>query len=229
MKLEYPIWTQHAFKLLIILLTTEALFIAFYYFDFVFSTPSTKYHQLISLDLEANIPSWFSTIQLFMIGLIPLMLAMSRNYQAPPSQGGLTLFGLGFIYLSLDEAASLHEKMTYAFYNNPLVPYFHGVHGIWITIYMGVMLLMLALLWKDLIAIARQFPKESWLFTLGMVVYLSGTGGAETVTFFYIDKTNPFVYLLEVIFEEGLEMAGASIILTSVLLAAIKKSETIKP
>jgi hypothetical protein len=77
---------------------------------------------------------------------------------------------------------------------------------------------------KDIIAVCKSFPKESLIFTLGMIIYLAGSAGAETITFFYIDKTNPFIYCWEVILEELLEMGGASILLYSVLVMAIKKS-----
>jgi hypothetical protein len=59
---------------------------------------------------------------------------------------------------------------------------------------------------------------------IGMVLYLAGTGGSETITYFYIDKTNPLVYAVEVIIEEFLEMLGASILFYSVLLVSIKKT-----
>jgi hypothetical protein len=225
MRLDYPLKPVHAIRLLLVLLCIEVVFVVLNLVDFQIGYSSVKFHRLISLDLEANIPTWFSSVQLLCIGVIPLSLALSRDFKAPPSKNGLILFGLGFVYLSLDEAASLHEKMTYTFHNNPLVPYFDGVHGIWITVYMVVMIVMLILLWKDLIAIAKRFPKESWLFTCGMILYLAGSAGAETVTFFYIDKSNPVIYFLEVLCEESLEMVGASVLLTSVLLAAIKKSE----
>ena len=228
MKLEFPLQIKHANRLLCALLLVEAVFGLLYYLDFRNGAPSVIYHQLISLDLEANIPTWFSLVQLFMIGLIPILLACSAHYKAPPSRGGLVLFGSGFIYLSLDEGAVIHEKMTYTFHNNPLVPYFDGVHGIWITVYMGVLILVLLVLGRDLWAIARKFPKESAVFFLGMLIYLTGSAGAETLTFFFLDKSDQAMYNLEVIIEEFLEMAGASVLLYSVLCAAIKKSESLQ-
>ena len=102
--------------------------------DFLLGEPAWRIHELFDLDSETSIPTWFSVIQLFMIGLIPLLIAFSQTTVPPPSKGGLTLFGLGFIYLSMDEGSVIHEKLTYVFYNNPLVPYFHGTHGIWIVV-----------------------------------------------------------------------------------------------
>ena len=162
---------------------------------------------------------------LFRSGLIPLLVAFSRTATPPPSRRGLVFFGLGFIYLSMDEGSSIHEKLTLVFHNNPLVPYFEGVHGIWIVVYGCIGIIVLLILSRDIFAVCKYYRKEALIFFGGMIVYLAGAGGAETITYFYIDKSNPFVYTIEVILEEFLEMSGASILLYSVLLLAIKKLE----
>jgi hypothetical protein len=193
--------------------------------DFLLGGPVWRIHELFNLDGENSISTWFSIVQLFLIGFISLLVAFSQTTTPPPSKNGLTFFGLGFIYLSMDEGSSIHEKMTLEFHNNPLVPYFDGVHGIWIVVYGCVGIITLIILRRDIFAVCKHFPKEALIFLGGMVIYLAGTGGAETITYFYIDKSNPFVYTAEVILEEFLEMSGASILLYSVLLLAIKKLE----
>ena len=224
LQLHYQIQLKDARKVLRALILCELLFCVIYFYDFLLSHPILRISKLFDLDSEASIPTWFSVIQLYMIGLISLLVAFNKRTVPPPSKSGLILFGLGFLYLSLDEEASIHEKMTYEFYNNPLVPYFHGQHGIWIVVYGVVAIILSLILIKDIIAICKSFPKESLIFALGMIIYLAGSAGAETITFFYIDKTNPFIYCWEVILEELLEMGGASVLLYSVLTLAIKKS-----
>lgn len=225
MKLELNITAKEATKFFIGLLTVEIILVTVFFLDFLLQSPNWRLHELFNLDKEANIPTWFSLIQLFLIGMVALLTAFNKNYSAPPSRKGLKLFGLGFIYLSLDEGAVLHEKMTYEFHNHPLVPYFDGVHGIWITVYMGVALIVLALIYRDLWAIFNKYRKESIIFILGLIIYLAGAGGAETITYFYIDKNNPLIYAYEVCLEEFLEMAGASVLFYSVLLTAVKKNQ----
>jgi len=196
-----------------------------YFGDFLLGEPLWRIHDLFNLDSEASIPTWFSIIQLFMIGFIALLVAYNQKATAPPSKRGLILFGLGFIYLSMDEGSVIHEKLTYIFYHNPLVPYFHGTHGIWIVVYGCIGIIVLLILHRDIFAVYKYFNKEALIFTGGMIVFLAGTAGSETITFFYIDKSNPFIYTVEVILEEFLEMAGASVLLYSVSLLAIKKCE----
>jgi len=207
------------------LIILEILFCAIYMGDFLLGEPVWRIHELFDLDSETSIPTWFSIIQLFVIGLIPLLIAFSQTTVPPPSKGGLTLFGLGFIYLSMDEGSVIHEKLTYVFYNNPLVPYFHGTHGIWIVVYGCIGIIVLLILRKDIFAMFKHFRKEALIFLGGMIIFLAGAGGGETITYFYVDKSNPFVYTVEVVVEEFLEMSGASILFYSVLLLAIKKLE----
>jgi len=222
--LQYQIKIQDAGKILRALVLSELLFIVIYFTDFSFGHPVWRISELFDLDSDSSIPTWFAIIQLFMIGFITLLVAFSQKTTPPPSKKGLIIFGLGFIYLSLDEGSSIHEKITHEFYNNPLVPYFHGKHGIWIVVYGIIAIIITLILIKDIIAVCKSFSREALIFALGMIIYLTGAAGGETITFFYIDKTNPFVYCSEVIIEEFLELSGASVLLYSVLLMAIKKS-----
>jgi len=223
--LQFSIQSRDATRAFLALIIVEILFCLVYFGDFLLGEPIWRIHELFDLDSEASIPTWFSIIQLFMIGFIALLVAYNKKTTPPPSKGGLTLFGLGFIYLSMDEGAAIHEKLTYEFYNNPLVPYFHGAHGIWIVVYGCIGIIVLIVLHRDIFAVCKHFRKEALIFIGGMIMFLAGTAGSETVTFFYVDKSNPFVYTIEVILEEFLEMAGASILLYSVSLLAMKKCE----
>ena len=224
MLLKFNLTSKHAFRLLMGLLCIEVIFCIIYFTDFILNEPNWRIHTLFNLDGETNITAWFSSIQLFMIGLIALLTAQNQYYKAPPSKKGLTIFGLGFMYLSMDEGASIHEKITLEFHNNPLVPYFDGVHGIWIVVYGAIGIVVSIILWRDIWAIFKHYRPESLIFLFGIIIYLAGTAGAETITYFFIDKTNALVYTLEVILEEFLEMLGASILLYTVLLISLKKT-----
>jgi len=225
MELKYSLKPKRAAEILRALILIELIFCFIYFADFLLGEPIWRIHDWFNLDEEATIPAWFSIIQLFMIGLTAILTAQNERYVPPPSKKGLTLLGLGFIYLSLDEGAVIHEKITYEFHNNPLVPYFDGVHGIWIVVYGSIGIIVLAILARDIWAMIKNFGRESIIFMIGMVIFLAGTAGAETITFFHIDKANPLVYAVEVVLEELLEMSGASIIFYSILLVCIKKAE----
>lgn len=223
--IQLSVTNQTLKKMLKALICFEALLVAVYLGDFLLGEPFWRIHELFDLDSEISIPTWFSIIQLFMIGLIALLVANNTKTTPPPSKKGLTIFGLGFLYLSMDEGSAIHEKLTHEFHNNPLVPYFDGTHGIWIVVYGVIGIIILALLFKDILAAFKHYKKETFIFVIGMIVYLAGTAGSETITYFYVDKGNPLVYAIEVCLEEFLEMVGASVLLYSVSLFAIKKLE----
>ncbi len=223
MNIDIPIKTNTITKIILSLIGIEIMFVAIYAIDFVNVHPSWQFCELFDLDRESNIPTWFSTFQLLMIGLISLSVCIQKNYSLPPSKAGLLTFGAGFIYLSIDEASAIHEKITYTFHDNLLVPYFDGVHGIWIVVYGAIGLTLLTIFHRDVIAVWKSLRRESIIFIVGIIIYLIGAAGAETITFFHIDKSNPTLYTMEVIFEEFFEMLGASLLLCGTLHFATKK------
>jgi len=223
MNLTIPLKSGYILKIIFSLIAIELLFVGIYLIDYLSAHPYWQLCELFDLDREFTIPAWFSTIQLFILGLIALAMCSQNNYSLPPSKTAMTVFGLGFVFLSIDEASAIHEKLTYAFYNNPYVPYFNGTHGIWIVIYGALAILLILLFHKDIIAVWKTYRRESLLFIFGMIVFLAGAGGAETITFFQIDKSDPIIYTIEVIAEEFLEMSGVTLVLGSVLMLAVKK------
>jgi len=214
MSLFYPTSRRDASKALTFLILCEIIFCAIYLGDFLLDHPSWWIYELFNIDLESNIPTWFSTMQLFLIGFTFLHIGYRTGHTPPPSKLGT----------KMDEAAIIHEKLTWVFINNPLVPYFDGRHGVWIVVYGCIAIILLIVLYKDLWAMWKSFRQESRLFMLGMFIFLFGAAGMETLTFFFLDKTNLLHYTWEVIFEEFFEMSGVSLMLYSTLLVLIKKT-----
>lgn len=65
---------------------------------------------LLNLGRESNLPTWFSSIQLFTIGLV-LATIVVREVEPPhPKTWSLALVPFLFFLLSLDEIAMLHER-----------------------------------------------------------------------------------------------------------------------
>ena len=67
--------------------------------------------QRFNLDSEANIPTWFSTIELFIISALAFGVFILRKIR---KETGFELFvwlifALFYLFLSMDEAAQLHE------------------------------------------------------------------------------------------------------------------------
>lgn len=60
---------------------------------------------------EANVPTWFSTTQLFAVGAILLVVVWPDIKRDRTASWALILVPGLFLYLSLDEAATLHEQL----------------------------------------------------------------------------------------------------------------------
>lgn len=67
--------------------------------------------QLFKVGEEGNVPTWFSSIQLFSVGAILLVVVWPDIKPNRRASWALILVPGLFLYLSLDEAATLHEQL----------------------------------------------------------------------------------------------------------------------
>lgn len=184
---------------------------------------------LSDLDAEISLAAWFSSIQLFVIGAV-LFLAASQNHQPDRLSSGLLRFAsLGFIFLSVDEAAAIHEKITMAARSAGLgAVMIKGLHGAWIWLYAVIALLILGIAARPIRRLWIHYPREVRIGILGAAVFAAGAIGLEIISYIYLRDgaagTTSAIYKVEVAAEEFLEMAGASIILYGSLLLADRVS-----
>lgn len=174
---------------------------------------STRY--LWNLDSEANVPTWFSSMQLATVGLGVSGLA-ALGIGGRMEKRALVLAGFGFLVLSLDELISLHEKLgrgieeltgargTTAF----------DVTGQWVLVGAPLFLAAAALLWWALRGLFEGERRAGLLVSAGALLYLVSFAGIEALTNF-VDAEATTVLL-----EEVGEMAGVTLILWGVLVLA---------
>ncbi|HEX6142050.1 MAG TPA: hypothetical protein VFZ01_04990, partial [Geminicoccaceae bacterium] len=60
-------------------------------------------------DRENNLPTWFSSVTLLACALVLFLIWRGRSLQGDPQALWWAGLGLAFLYLSIDEASSLHE------------------------------------------------------------------------------------------------------------------------
>lgn len=179
---------------------------------------------LFDLNRENSLPTWFSTTQLFTVGVLFVLAAMNNRQKAFLSNSALLVAGAGFILLSADEGAQLHEHLDYMarhFGRQSLL--FGGKWGAWILVYVAFGLLVVALGAKHLKALWRNFNSVAVVMLAGAVVYVTGAAGFEIASFpFRNSGTN--LDLSTIVLEEFLEMLGVSIILYATLILASRLS-----
>ena len=171
-------------------------------------------HQLgferqLNLDQENNIPTWYSSSALLLSAILLTVIGLANKQRGNPySYHWLGLAAI-FLFLSLDEAASLHE-MT----DDLLAPmlsavgYVHGfLYFSWIVFGAIFVLIVGSVYLPFVAALPRQTRR---LFLLAGTLYVGGELGIEILgsryDYFYGHKN--FTYAMFVACEEGLAMLG---------------------
>ena len=183
---------------------------------------------LFNLNGEKTIPCWFSAMQLMVIGLVFLFSKSWGKIDQIKNSGFLLLVGLGFLFLSMDEATGFHQVMNARLRQFEWSPrLFSGNHGIWMPIYFGIAIVVAGAGFRTVISIARVYPFQFLVLVAGFIVFVIGGVGMQAINFLFLDAyKGTFVYSLEIIFEEILEMLGASIMLYGALGCVFESSST---
>lgn len=207
-------------QLFVILVAFELFLVVMYLVDL--SDISWVFPTAFNLDGEATIPAWFSSMQLFTIGLIFLFSRNWPNSLQLNTPGLMVFAGLCFIFLSADEAATLHEMVTSVLKSVDWLPRFKGDHGVWISMYLVIFLGLIAYSFRTILSFFRIYPSQAKMMLTGACIFIFGAVGLEIISYQYLrgDETS-FYYKLEVAFEELFEMLGATLILIGTIKCAV--------
>ncbi len=165
----------------------------------------------LDLDDEISVPTWYSQILLFTIGIGAFLAAYLQNRQA--SRRLWVIIGCLGLLLSIDEAASLHELVLQSLHNMYFLDTFPTVsRNAWWLITPLIVLPAGLLIWQAI----KLLPKRTALFfILGGVLAVIGGTIVDAVA--VIVPTTTFLYQgILVGFEEGLELLGSTIVLFAI-------------
>jgi hypothetical protein len=148
--------------------------------------------QLFELDEENNLPTWFSSFLLLNNAAVLGFAAA----QATRHKTQWSILAAGFLLLSIDEVAGLHETFHTAIDTN------------W-TFYAAA---LVAIVGAAFVPYLLALPRSTALwFVASGIIYLSGALLVEYLSRDMDEET--LNYALAVALEEGLEMAGALLFL----------------
>ncbi len=179
--------------------------------------------RVFSFSDEKNIPTLFSSFGLIfcaaLLGVIAVRRKKSGSSYLPWS--GLAVV---FLFLSIDETASLHEKFTIPIreaLNTTGLLYFA-----WVIPY-GVALIFFGLLYsRFLIGLPRR---TMVLFMISGTIYIAGAMGLEMVgALRAATHGDDLIYQLIVTCEEFLEMLGIIVFIYSLLAYIVEPLERLK-
>jgi len=178
------------------------------YTDVVFS----KTHRLIDFNQEANIPTFYSALVIFVCSMILFLITALVKLSGAKYWGWLWL-GFIFLFLSIDEAASIHEifiGITRRTFN--LSGYLSFA---WVVPY-GLAVIALAILYVPFL---RDLPDPTrLLFLLSGAIFIAGAIGMEMIGGKVGDTVgSEGIYVLIYTVEELLEMLGMALFLYALL------------
>jgi hypothetical protein len=169
------------------------------------------------VDREVSIPTWFSSIQLFAIAAVLLMQAPRAKQLRFP----LLILGLGFLFLSMDEAAAIHDSIYRSVQRLKLERLHNREFLVWMVLYLCVALIGLLLAYRSVLFAWRNFRREFIVVALGGALFVGGGIVIESLTHYLYRIAVDARFFLAVAAEELFEMAGASVMLYGFLLLGI--------
>ena len=190
---------------------------------------------LFDITEEANIPTWFSSTQAMLTGIVALVIGHLRAGESEKRKSfGWYLTGAAFLYLGIDDAAQIHERFS-TFINDSLaasggnafisalmemLPSYHW-QLFFLPVFLVVGLVMMIFLYQEL----RQY-KALTVFIAGIACYaiavgldyIDGIPRNYTYLQQYIPMTVKELMHLSRALEEFLEMLGTTFFMASFLL-----------
>jgi len=169
---------------------------------------------LFNLDQERSLPTYYSTITLFVCSMLLASIAAVQRKNGRRIATQWFALSAIFLFLSADEMLMLHEGLIV-----PLRSAFHA-RGIfyftWVIPYGLFLLAFLAIFWRFLMNLPRQTRR---LFMAAGVVYVAGALGFDLIGGYYFDHvgTRDVVYAILFSIEEMLEMAGIILFIHTLL------------
>jgi hypothetical protein len=232
MEIRLNLTLEAARRIVLGLLVFNFLLVVIYLGNLALPDPSQFIHGLFDLDSDRSLPMWFSSIQLFLVGLVFLFLAYRKRQGSPRasskfplSQKFLVIVGLVFVFFSMDEAAMFHERLKFLLGGQSWIPRFEGDLGIWMSVYAAAGLVLLLILWRDVWKLVRQMPRAALTLAFGFGVFFVGGVGLEAVANLFLrGEDATYLHYLQIAAEEGLEMAGISVMLYGAILVGQQMS-----
>lgn len=197
---------QSVMRLFTVLILLEICFLFIYRLDFILEHPSWILQVLFDFDGEANIPTWFSSAQLFAIGLTFFFVSRSSQKAKTGNRCFYTALGLVFMALSLDETAMIHDRINIVLTRFDFLWRFNSRDaGIWIPFYIFPMVVFCLYFHRNFVDLFKTHRKEFLLISGGMILCLAGCIGLEIFGYKYIQKVPQNIYFhLELCLEEFL-------------------------
>lgn len=170
--------------------------------------------RILNLDEENNIPTWYSSMILFASAILFGLITIWKNHTKDKFRYYWLALTLGFLVMSMDEVASIHERLVQPIDTTLKITYTNHfswlLAGIPLVAILGILFLRF---WMQLES------SYKWLFLAAGGLYLSGVIGLELVDGIMLSKISEpnMGYAILTNFEEFLEIAGVTVLIYTLL------------
>lgn len=171
--------------------------------------------RFLSMDNELNAPTWYSASVLLACATLAATIGLAQRLNGIGDRHWL-LLAVVLAFLSLDEAALLHEDLSDPLTGALDLKQESWEFWAWVLPYVGGAALFAA---ASVGFLRRIPPATARLMVVAGVIYVAGAAGMELVgRSFFEDADNlNTAYLLTVGVEETLEMVGAAVLAYALL------------
>lgn len=171
---------------------------------------------LFNLATDVSIPAWYSSATLLLCSLLLGIIYLAKRRNAERFALHWAVLSLIFLYLSIDEAAQIHEIIGVTL-SQKVTGNTHGfIHYTWVLLGIPFVLLVAAGYLKFLLHLPR---KTMCLFILAGVTYVGGALITDMINGRQADLHGPgtLTYQMTTVAEEFLEMTGIVVFIYALL------------
>lgn len=210
----------------IVLIACDLALVVMYLAATYWVWPGIRAYQLLNLDGEASLAAWASSSQLLLCAAAFALMGRGEPHGRGIRPACFLIAG-GFLFLSADEAAAIHENVTAIARTFGLqISAFDG-HGAWIPLYAGLGLALVLTTRRLWLLFWHEHRQSVVLLGAGFSLVVCGAVILEIVSYGLLrDPATNTAYGILVAIEEAFELIGVSLVLTAAMgLLAERRQE----
>lgn len=173
-------------------------------------------HNLFYVDIEYNLPSWFSALILVFCGISLWLIAKDKQAKQGSFLRHWQILSGIFVFLAIDESVGIHDVIL-STHLEQLLKTSGLFYFAWVIVAIPLCLLLLLSYWKFLLHLPRRIRH---LFILAGSLYIGAAVGIEMFNGAISEKFGEagLAYILPTSIEECLEKIGIAIFAYALLL-----------
>ncbi|MGI9174974.1 MAG: hypothetical protein ACR2GR_06615 [Rhodothermales bacterium] len=209
-----PTWATSVLALVALFLVGAGLGVVVYHYTLGY-TDLRWFTGYFDLGDEANLPTYFSSGILLLAALLLGWIARAKRQRRAAFARHWLILAFVFLFLSIDEAARLHEFV----YQVILHAWGRGsgvFYHIWVVPFLAATLLLGVMYVRFLLNLPARYRH---LFIAAALIYVGGAVGFEMVEGVVMEEQgkNNLTYNLFIVVEEAMEMGGVLVFLYALL------------